>query len=878
MATQYPIIIDSELTLPKVTNSFSSVNADSVNRLRDAIVAIETELGVKPSSLFGTVKARLDSLETFTGGGAAAGDLSGTYPNPTVIKIRTRSISSTAPTDGQVLTWVNSESNWKPVNPPSSPPGGSTTQVQFNDGGVFGGDAGLTYDKTNNILNISDALTFGSSALSTIGHLRFPSANQNFISARSSGGVNMVAVGASAIDELFVAGDKDGSNRWSNVYIRPTSNIFLGTAVTNSVKITTNKIEITDPTTTPLIFGVSQLPTIGAIRVRTAHAAPAIAFRNGADTSDISALHWFNDIIYLGSDHGGGRTASVVTIHSPLALSATLPAAAGQLRLPNNTSINFRNAANTADFEMIKSDGANQTTLGGLNIILNPAGSVQIPTGIPLIIDGSAGAAQSGSIRLNKASVIKRRNFDNTVDETILEGDGTSSQVFIGSKINNTEHVSTLVFNTNSSINLYHNGVVRLSTDGNGTNISTARLQLADTIPLNVGATNPASAGDIRGRNNRTILAMRNAANSNDIYGISTDASDNINIGATPAGALGALNNTVIYAANTVITAIGAASKFTVSSTLSRSLQPFALGAATPASTGDFRLPNTFNFSRRNGTNTADETIFASTTDTLSIAGPATGTSGQYFSNVVVNAFGTFSVSINGANRFQVDANAISIPSATITSSTLQFNSGTRLTMGSQPASTGDISVSTGFTFKARNAGNTANILFGQFDTSNYLWIGDNAANTESTNRTHLRANNVVLLGVQGSDYFYLDSQEEMHRDPILGFDTHSSPFGVHGGTAHTFAADANYVVTAAQYKYDWLEFITGSWTIGRTVTFPHPTSKIRGYYKTIFNNTSFTMTISTGTGTTRTLTTLLAQRFWFDNGGVTFAGGTFTP
>lgn len=33
-------------------------------------------------------------------------------------------------------------------------PGGSTTQVQFNDAGAFAGDAGLTYDKTNNVLAV----------------------------------------------------------------------------------------------------------------------------------------------------------------------------------------------------------------------------------------------------------------------------------------------------------------------------------------------------------------------------------------------------------------------------------------------------------------------------------------------------------------------------------------------------------------------------------------------------------------------------------------------------------------------------------------------------------------------------------------------------
>jgi hypothetical protein len=33
-------------------------------------------------------------------------------------------------------------------------PGGSTTQVQFNDAGAFAGDSGFTYDKTNNIVGL----------------------------------------------------------------------------------------------------------------------------------------------------------------------------------------------------------------------------------------------------------------------------------------------------------------------------------------------------------------------------------------------------------------------------------------------------------------------------------------------------------------------------------------------------------------------------------------------------------------------------------------------------------------------------------------------------------------------------------------------------
>ncbi len=61
-------------------------------------------------------------------GDAAGGSLGGTYPNPT-------------------------------GGGGSGSPGGSTTQVQFNDAGSFGGDAGLVYDKT------TDTLTAGNLTL-----------------------------------------------------------------------------------------------------------------------------------------------------------------------------------------------------------------------------------------------------------------------------------------------------------------------------------------------------------------------------------------------------------------------------------------------------------------------------------------------------------------------------------------------------------------------------------------------------------------------------------------------------------------------------------------------------------------------------------------
>ena len=48
------------------------------------------------------------------GGGSLGGDVSGTSSNVTVTKIQGSAISPTAPSDGQVLTWDASSSEWKP--------------------------------------------------------------------------------------------------------------------------------------------------------------------------------------------------------------------------------------------------------------------------------------------------------------------------------------------------------------------------------------------------------------------------------------------------------------------------------------------------------------------------------------------------------------------------------------------------------------------------------------------------------------------------------------------------------------------------------------------------------------------------------------------
>lgn len=60
--SKYPTQLDDNNTLPLAVDLVTPVNAECVNRTRDAILSIETELGTDPSSSFGTVRARLDDL------------------------------------------------------------------------------------------------------------------------------------------------------------------------------------------------------------------------------------------------------------------------------------------------------------------------------------------------------------------------------------------------------------------------------------------------------------------------------------------------------------------------------------------------------------------------------------------------------------------------------------------------------------------------------------------------------------------------------------------------------------------------------------------------------------------------------------------------
>lgn len=99
--SNYPFKIDDVISLPIVKDNFTKVTAKIINNLTEAIIKVESEMGIKPSGTKKTVRERLDYLET---------KILEMSADSGVLRVRDRALP------GQTLIWNQGLTKWYPSN------------------------------------------------------------------------------------------------------------------------------------------------------------------------------------------------------------------------------------------------------------------------------------------------------------------------------------------------------------------------------------------------------------------------------------------------------------------------------------------------------------------------------------------------------------------------------------------------------------------------------------------------------------------------------------------------------------------------------------------------------------------------------------------
>jgi hypothetical protein len=160
-------------------------------------------------------------------GGTAGGDLSGTYPLPTVAKIQGRSVDSSVPDDGYVLTWNQSLARWKP-QPPTGGSGSNDRFLVFSDDSQFS-EAGSSFvtKKTFRIVRDSDQPPTSWRFVVSLWVSGGGNTAECRIQAVGSGGTDSVTLSTSGVSETIVSGEIDISGTNEPVDSLITINVQL---------------------------------------------------------------------------------------------------------------------------------------------------------------------------------------------------------------------------------------------------------------------------------------------------------------------------------------------------------------------------------------------------------------------------------------------------------------------------------------------------------------------------------------------------------------------------------------------------------------------------------------------------------------------------
>jgi hypothetical protein len=283
-------------------------------------------------------------------------------------------------------------------------PGGSNTQLQFNDSGSFGGDADLTWDKTSNVLTVTGNITAtsftGALAWSLITSTPTTLAGYGIVDAQPLDG-DLSAIAALTGTGLL---QRTGTNTWSLTSAGTGDFVGPSSATDNALLRfdgTTGKLGQDSSTTLSdngemVITGASGGTRIPLVVASNASVENGIELRNlGSSGSKKSQIDWYANSLFqwaLGNDTGANGTDDFFIYQGSLSQFSFRIKSDGKLRLAsygtgtlvsdssgNITAVSagsITGSTGSVDNRLIRADGTGGTTIQDSTSTLDDSGNL----------------------------------------------------------------------------------------------------------------------------------------------------------------------------------------------------------------------------------------------------------------------------------------------------------------------------------------------------------------------------------------------------------------------------------------------------------------------------------------------------------------------